>query len=496
MTSPLFIAVDLGAGSGRVFLAGIGREELLLEEIRRFQYPPRIKDGNLRWDFWYIFEEIKSGLRQAAARSNELGRDIQSIGIDSWAVDYGLIDSNGDLISDPVSYRDRRTATAMSEVFERVPSRTIFERTGIQFQSFNTVYQLWSEREKLGNASKMLLLPDLINFFLTGRAGTEFTNATTTQMVNASSGTWDANLLERLGLPAQILTDVIPAGTDLGKLKPEIAVELGMPGVHVIATATHDTASAVAAAPITQDWAYISSGTWSLIGVERDKVLINCEAERQNFTNEGGACQTFRFLKNVMGLWILERCRNEWKERGVDVTYDALISGLSEYDGFTTFIYPDDDRFLNPPSMIGAMREQSKETGQEFDGSPVVMAKIIFDSLAFRYASVLKSIESITGRRINAVQILGGGGRNSYLNQMTANASGLKVRAGLPEATVVGNVLVQSISAGRFGSLSEARSHVAENFTFQEFLPESTPEITKGALRYAEIENHFLSNVV
>ena len=492
MTSSLYIAVDLGAGSGRVFLAGVDPGELFLEEIHRFQYPPTNKDGHLRWDFSHIFAEIKVALRMAGRRATELGRTIQSVGVDSWGVDYGLLDADGNLIADPVCYRDDRTFDAMERVFAEVPRSTIFEKTGIQFLNFNTLFQLFSEGRNLGKANKLLLLPDLINFFLTGKAVGEYTNATTTQMVNAETGNWDLDLLERLHLPGEILPEIVPVGIDLGKLKPEIAAETGLNDVKVIAPATHDTGSAVVGAPLTDGQAYISSGTWSLIGVENEAALINNDVERLNFTNEGGAFGTCRFLKNVMGLWIFESCRKEWKAAGVDVGYDAIIREVAECSEFKGFIFPDDERFLNPPSMLDAIAQQLEETGQDFDTRPAAVAKVIFDSLALRYASVLRSIESLTSRKLTGIQILGGGGRNRYLNQMTANASGLNARSGLTEATVVGNVLVQAISAGRFSSLAEARRHVADNFEFEEFVPMRSSAMDAAASRYAEIEARFV----
>ncbi len=349
-----------------------------------------------------------------------------------------------------------------------MPRSEIFEKTGIQFQNFNTLFQLYSE-EKRGESTDLLLLPDLLNYLLTGKKAAEFTNATTTQMLNAATGDWDRELLDRLDLPVGLLQEIVPAGTDLGPLKPEIAVVLGLEGVHVVAPATHDTGSAVAGAPLDENSAYISSGTWSLIGIELENALINDEVARQNFTNEGGVYGTVRFLKNVMGLWIFESCRREWKAAGIDVGYDPLLAEVSAAKGFNAFIFPDDPRFLNPPSMLDAIADQLAETGQEFENSPTAISKIIFDSLAFRYASVLRSIETLTGKAISSLQILGGGGRNSYLNQMTANASGLPVHSGLTEATVVGNVLVQAISAGRFFSIAEAREHVRAKFDLENF---------------------------
>ena len=490
MTSPLFIAVDLGAGSGRVFLAGVDANEFLLEEIHRFQYPPREIDGNLRWDLQHILAEIKNGLKAAGKRANELGLRIESLGIDSWGVDYGLLDANGNLIADPVCYRDDRTRDAMARVFACVPRWEIFEKTGIQFQNFNTLYQLHSERQ-LGAATSLLLLPDLLNYFLTGKKVAEYTNATTTQMFNAEKGNWDRELLARLELPLGLLQDIAPAGTDLGLLKPDIAAELGLEGVHVVTPATHDTASAVAGAPLVENSAYISSGTWSLIGIELENALINSDVAGQNFTNEGGVYGTIRFLKNVMGLWLFESCRREWKAAGIDVEYDTLLAEVSASAEFKAFIFPDDPRFLNPPSMLEAIAEQLEETGQDFEYSPAALSKIIFDSLAFRYASVIRSIDELTGKRITSIQILGGGGRNEYLNQMTANASGRPAYAGLTEATVVGNVLVQAITAGRFSNISEAREHVRNNFDLKGYEPQMLSEIT--VRRYAEIEGRFVS---
>jgi len=492
MTSPLYIAVDLGAGSGRIFLVGPDPDKLLFEEIHRFQYPPKEEGGNLRWDFSHIFENIVFGLKRAGSRARELHRSIHSVGVDSWAVDYGLLDADGGLIANPICYRDRRTKNAMAAVFAVVSRIEIFERTGIQFLDFNTIYQLYSEGEEdLSKAAQLLLLPDLINFFLTGNAVAEYTNATTTQMVNVATGNWDLELLGRLGIPTHLLLDIVPAGTDLGELKPEISKETELCSVRVIAPATHDTASAVAAAPLSDGTAYISSGTWSLIGIERNDALINDEVAFENFTNEGGAFGSIRFLKNVMGLWIFESCRREWQAAGLDLSYEEISREVGLIDKFQAFIFPDDERFLKPASMIGAIREQLEETGQNIDESPAAVSKVIFDSLAFRYASVLRTIERLTGRRLEGIQVLGGGGHNRYLNQMTANASGLNAEAGLTEATVIGNVLVQAIASGRFASLAEARAYVRENSVFEEFAPQRSIELDEARHRFSAIEGRF-----
>lgn len=496
MTGPLYIAVDLGAGSGRVFLVGFDPDEHIFKEIHRFHYPPYESDDHLRWDFPYIFDQIKFGLRQASICAAKLDRAVSSLGFDSWAVDYGLIDADGELISDPVCYRDKRTRGMMATVFSRVSRGLIFEKTGIQFLEFNTLFQLCSNPAQIEGAAKMLLLPDLINFFLTGKMFAEYTNATTTQLVNAESRDWDLELVEDVGLPLHLLPEIVPTGKDLGPIKTKLAEELALTGAHVIAPATHDTGSAVAAAPLADNWAYISSGTWSLIGVERADVLINSDVERYNFTNEGGVFGTIRFLKNVMGLWIFESCRREWANKGLDVSYDEILKGLVAKPDLKAFIFPDDEMFLNPPSMLLAIAKQLQDTGQEFSESPSVISKIIFDSLAFRYASVLRLVEVLTGTKLEGVQIVGGGGQNSYLNQITANASGLKVRAGPVEATALGNALVQAITASRFDSLPTARNYIKENVSLKEYIPQESPELVLAAKKYGEIEERFTGNKI
>ncbi|HYU43352.1 MAG TPA: FGGY-family carbohydrate kinase [Vicinamibacteria bacterium] len=492
---PLFVAVDLGAGSGRVFLAGASPGELLLEEVRRFTYPPREVAGHLRWDVARIFREIDAGLRAAGERARELGRPVQSIGVDSWGVDYGLLDGEGRLLEDPVCYRDARTAGVPARVFARVPRAEIFGRTGIQFLDFNTLFQLDAHaREGLpAQARRLLMMPDLVNHRLTGRAVTEYTNATTTQLVNAEGGDWDRGLVARLDLPGHLLGEIVPAGTDLGPLAPERARELTLDGVHVIAPATHDTGSAVAGAPLAESWAYISSGTWSLVGIERAAPLVNADVSRANFTNEGGAYGTIRFLKNVMGLWILEQCRKEWEEEGSGDSYDRLLSVVTAIDRSPGLIFPDDPRLLNPPRMTAALDEQMRETGQAAPTTAAAMAKVVLDSLALRYASVVRTIEVLTGQTIAGLQIVGGGGRNDYLNQATADATGRPVVAGPVEATVIGNVLVQAVTARRFASLADARRHVGDRIQPRRFEPRSPSAGADVARRYGELEARYLA---
>jgi len=495
MDDSLYIAVDLGAGSGRVFLCGVAGGELRLEEVRRFKYPPREEGGRLRWPFAEILGEIKAGLREAGERARRLGRPVRGLGVDSWAVDYGLVDAGGGLIENPVCYRDARTRGMMDEVFRVVPREELFARTGIQFLELNTLYQLRAHaREGLPReAARLLLIPDLINFMLTGRAACEYTNATTTQLVGARAGVWDTELIERLGLPGRLLAEIVPAGTDLGPLAPPAAEGLGLEGVRVVAPATHDTGSAVAGAPLAPGWAYISSGTWSLVGVERDGPLVSAEVARHNFTNEGGAFGTVRFLKNVMGLWVFESCRAEWAARGAGVGYEELLGRVDGVGGHPGFIFPDDPRLFNPPSMLDAVAAQLAETGQRVPaGEPAALTKAILDSLALRYASVLRTVESLTGKKVEGVQIVGGGSRNDYLNQATADATQKPVLAGPVEATVTGNVLVQAVSAGRFTSLAEARRHVSANVSLRRFGPRRQEGAEEAARRYAEVEARYL----
>ncbi len=498
MNQSLYIAVDLGAGSGRVFLAGLAPGELLLEEVRRFHYPASHLAGHLRWNLPRVFDEIKAGLREAAQRARQLERSIQSIGVDGWGVDYGLIDTEGKLIEQPICYRDERTQGVMEEVFARIPREEIFQRTGIQFLVFNTLFQLYAHAQTgiPKTAGKLLLIPDLINFLLTGRRVTEYTNATTTQLVNAGNGKWDYELMERLGLPANLLTEIVPAGTDLGLLEPALADELRLGGVRVITPATHDTGSAVAGAPLEEGWAYISSGTWSLVGIEIDGVLIDADVARENFTNEGGAFNVIRFLKNVMGLWILESCRKEWKERGNEVDYDSLLRQVAVLDNSPSLIFPDDPRFFNPASMPEAIAAQLAESGQEVPANQPAVAKVILDSLALRYASVLRAIESLTNKTIKGVQIVGGGSQNDYLNQATATATGLPVLCGPVEATVTGNVLVQAIASGRFSSLAEARQLVRQNSRLKLFTPRPSPAFDEAGSRYEAIEARYLGRTL
>jgi rhamnulokinase len=487
--TPLYVAVDLGAGSGRVFLVGLDGKGLLFEEIRRFHYPPREIQGHLRWPFASMLDEIRLGLREAGARARALDRSIASVGVDSWAVDYGLVDGTGLLVEDPICYRDKRTEGTMAQVFAKVPRADLVSRTGIQCLPFNTVYQL-SAHVKGGldpRAQKLLLIPDLVAFNLTRHAAAEYSNATTTQMLNTRTGEWDLALCERLGLPTRLLPEVIAAGTDLGAMTPPVVRDLQLPNVHVVAPATHDTGSAVVGTPLRKGWAYISSGTWSLVGIERESVLMNDEVTRANFTNEGGAYDTIRFLKNVMGMWILESCRKEWQAGGRILPWGELVAAATALRSTPGVIDPDDPRLFNPASMLETIHALLAETGQSTPDTPEAIARVVLDSMAFRYAEVLKEIARLNGDPILGVHIVGGGSLNTHLNQATANASGLPVVAGPVESTVIGNVILQAICRGRFPSLDVAREYVASRLPQTTYTPSPTAAFMGALRRYAEI---------
>lgn len=490
----LFVAVDLGAGSGRVMLAGFAQEGLTLREARRFQYPMERREGHLRWPFASIWDEVGAGLRAAAELARAEGRRVRSVGIDTWGVDYGVLDADGNLLEDPICYRDERNPPAMAALLEAVGRRTVFAGSGIQFLVFNTIYQLYAHaRAGLpARAHTLLLMPDLLAHRLTGRAVVEHSNATTTQLVDPRTRSWNLELVATTGVPAALFPPIVEAGTDLGPVRPELARAWGLDAeVRVIAPATHDTASAVVGAPLEDGWAYISSGTWSLVGVERSAALLGEDVQRANFTNEGGAYGTVRFLKNVMGLWLFESCRAEWKAAaGADAAaYEGLIAAAEQQVG-TGLVFPDDGRLLNPASMADALRGQLRETGQPDARTPEALTRVIFDSLALRYASVVDTIERLTGARPRGIQVVGGGSQNRLLNQLTADATGLPVLAGPVEATALGNALVQAVAAGRFADVRHGRDYVRTHTPLARFEPREGGLSTRRA-EYAALEARF-----
>jgi rhamnulokinase len=455
-----FLAVDLGAESGRTMLGRFDGERMALEEVHRFPNTPvRLPDG-LHWDVLRIVQEVKDGL----ARAVRDGGRIESLGVDSWGVDFGLLDRDGALISNPYHYRDARTDGMEERAFDRMPREEIYATTGIQFMPINTLYQLLAMEGSplLEAAQTLLMIPDLIGYWITGVMACESTNASTTQLYDPRSGKWAYDLLGKMGLPARVFGEIVSPGTQLGPLLHEVAEETGIRGnVPVTAVASHDTASAVVAVPAEdENFAYISSGTWSLMGVELPEPAITPDGMHANFTNEGGLEGTTRFLKNVMGLWILQECRRAWAREGRDYSYEELAH-LAEASPVTgSLLDPDHPAFLRPGDMPGRIRRFCRETGQAPPAEPGAIVRSVLESLALKYRWVIERAEEITRRRVDTIHIVGGGVRNELLCQLTADATRRPVRAGPVEATALGNLMVQAYSRGYVSSLEEIRAVV------------------------------------
>jgi len=507
------IAVDIGAESGRVILGSLENGRLSIREVYRFPNVPIQVLGTLHWNILRLFQGIQEGIARAARGA---GGAIASIGVDTWGVDFALLDRQGKLIGNPVHYRDRRTEGMMEEVFRRVPPEEIYARTGIQFMPINTLYQLFAMvlrgDPQLEIARTFLTIPDLFHYWLSGVAVCEFTNATTTQCYDPIRGDWARDLLERLGIPTHLFPDIRPPGTVLGPLRDEVAGgDLHLSGVQVIAPASHDTGSAVAAVPFQHpDAAYISSGTWSLVGVEVRAPVIQEKARRYNFTNEGGVEGTFRLLKNVMGLWLLQECRRTWaRKAGLSLEaegmewpesprtwgarrawdYETLVRQAEAAPPLRSLIDPDDPRFLPPGDMPARIQDFCRETGQPVPEEPGAIVRCILESLALKYRWVIERLEELLGRRIPAIHIVGGGARNAVLCQWTADATQRPVLAGPVEATAIGNLMVQAMALGYVGSLAEAREVIRRSFAPVVYEP-------RASTMWDEAYERFVSSVL
>jgi rhamnulokinase len=476
MSERTYIAVDLGAESGRVMLGTVGKGKLALQEAHRFANGPVEVDGSLRWDFDKLFSEVKKGIGRAA-------RLVQSepagIAVDTWGVDFGLIGSDGKLIENPYHYRDARTNGMMEKAFEMMDKRRIYENTGLQFMQFNTIYQLLAMRlaksRSLKKAKKLLFMADLVSYHLCGRAYSEYSFASTSQLLNMATGKWSEEIFEALSLPREIMQDILQPGTIVGNLKEEIAAELGCGLIPVIAVGAHDTASAIAAVPAGPgNWAYLSSGTWSLMGVEASRAIINDTTFKYEFTNEGGLEGTIRLLKNIMGLWLVQECRRQWAKEGEEFGYDELAKMAEDARPFAAYIDPDCPEFLSPGDMPSRINAHLRQTGQQPIEDKGQMIRSILESLAMRYRWVLERIEEITGKRIDCLNIVGGGIQNELLCQFTADAIGRRVITGPIEATASGNILMQAKAAGQIDSLAEARQIVRKSFELREYQPQDT----------------------
>lgn len=458
-----FIAIDIGASSGRVILGRWDGTRFTLEEIHRFPNGMIERDGHLFWDVNRLWHEVQHGLR-TYARQEQSSR-LASIGIDTWAVDYGLIDEAGNLIGDPFAYRDARNEGMAERIDAIIPPTELYERTGLQRLPFNTLYQLYAERQgdRLPRAATMLLIPDLFHYWLTGKRVAEYTNASTTMFLDARRRVWATDLLERLGIPTHLLPPLVMPGTPLGPLVPELREALGLPGnVTVVAVGTHDTASAVAAVPhLDAQSAYISSGTWSLVGVERSEPLINEAARRLNVTNEGGVYGTIRLLKNVSGLWLLQECQRCWQADGLNLSWDAIIAQAAAAPAGRSYIDPDAPEFLAVGDMPARIREYCRRNGQPVPETVGEIARCCLDSLALRYREVIDALADLTGQPITTVRIVGGGSQNTLLCQLTADLCRRPVVAGPTEGTALGNILVQAIAMGYLPDLATARQVAA-----------------------------------
>ncbi len=476
MTSRTVLAVDLGAESGRVMAVHFDGRSLRLEELQRFWNGPINVRGTLHWDFLHLWRSIQSGIEQGKALKPA------GLGVDTWGVDFALLDKQGNLLGNPVHYRDSRTDGMMDWVFERIPRAQVFAQTGIQFIQLNTLYQIAglarNRSPQLAAAATFLTAPDLLNYWLTGEKVCEFTNATTTQFLNPVSRVWAVDLLAALGVPTHIFPPIVPPGTRLGEYN----------GIPVIAPATHDTGSAVAGVPTSTDrFAYISSGTWSLVGLEVRDAVMNEAALAANVTNEGGVDNTYRLLKNVMGLWIVQQCRATWQAQGHTYSYPELVALADAAPRLRSFIDPDDGRFLAPGDHPTHVQSYCRETGQPVPESHAEVVRCVFESLALRYREVLESLLALSGKEADAIHIVGGGSQNDLLNQITADAAGIPVLAGPVEATVIGNALVQLIALGDLADLAQGRQLVAGMGGLRRYEPKGTVAWDEAYVRYQDV---------
>lgn len=492
MNEAVILGFDLGASSCRAFLGYVNDAEKTVNIVEVYRWPNymvRVNDS-LYWDVFRIWHEIKHAIKLAHRKSSS---KLASIGIDTWGVDFALLDDQGELVGCVHAYRDPRTTGIMEEVFKKIPKEKIYERTGIQFMRINTLYQLYSmilrRDPKLKIAKTFLMIPDLFNYWLTGYIGVEYTEATTTQFFHPGEKKWTLDILKELEIPTSIFPEVVDPTTKLGTITFKLIDELSLSqSIEVIAPATHDTASAIAAGPmISNDVGYISSGTWSLVGVELEKPLINRKAMEYNFTNEGGAFNTITFLKNVQGMWIIDELKRNFAERGVILDYKDIIEFVIRAPRARSFIDPDHEDFLAPRDMYEAILNYLKKTGQEVPESTGDLFRIVFESLALKYRLVIERVEYLTGKKLTGINIIGGGSRNYFLNQLVADITGKVVYAGPEEATSIGNILLQAAGLGLARSLRELRSYVKNSFKIRAFEPKYSGEFEDSYDKFLNI---------
>jgi rhamnulokinase len=466
------LAFDFGASSGRAIVSRFDGERIELEEIHRFSNEP-VKAGRyFYWDFLRLFHELKTGLKKAAAKY-----EIASIGIDTWGVDYGLLDENDDLISNPIHYRDSRTENMLVEIEKKVSYEQIYEATGIQYMALNTLYQFYADKtfrpKVLEQAKSFLFMPDLFSFFLTGQKYNEYTIASTAQMIDAKEKTWVKDILDRLELPVDVLEELIAPGKVWGVLKEEIQEELEVGPIKVVAVGSHDTASAVAGTPLSKEMnsAYLSCGTWSLLGIESNNPIINEDTLKHNFTNEGGVEGTIRFLKNINGLWLIQQLRRCWSEKHGEVSFPDIIKSAAAAKGCGFVIDPNDPIFNAPHNMAEAIQSYCEDKGQGRPEGLGETAMAVYNGLANEYKRVVEILEKLTEKSIEVVNMVGGGIQDQFLCQLTADCTGKKVLAGPVEASVLGNVIMQLIALGEIESLEEGRNIIKKSFIQKEYIP-------------------------
>jgi rhamnulokinase len=484
--TPTYLAFDLGAESGRALVGGFQNDVLSVKEIHRFANEPVVYNDELHWDAPRLWHEMQRALAIVGAQEIHLS----GIGVDTWGLDYALLGEQGTLLENPYHYRDTQTDGVMKRVFSIVSPDEIYETTGIQFMQVNGLYRLFTEQVRtpqlLQAAKKLVTIPDLFNFWLSGVAACEFTNATTTQFYDPRKGDWSKELLQKLGIPTHFLTTVIQPGTIIGSVSSAVAKTIGASTVPIIAPACHDTGSAVAAISGASESVFISSGTWSLIGTEIREPIINKLAQRLNFTNEGGVCGTTRLLKNVMGLWLLQRCVHDWQLDGVKYTYGELTEMARSRSAFRSLVDPDNASFLHPENMPEAITDFCNETNQPVPEDPAAMTRTVIESLALKYRVVIDLLETLTGKSYDTIRIVGGGAKNDLLNQFTANATGRKVVAGPIEATALGNIGMQMLATGAAGSLAEVRELIARSFPGQVYEPQNSNEWDQVQSRFKQ----------
>ncbi len=494
MARQTYLAIDIGASSGRHVAGMFDGKRLELAEVFRFENGPVAAAGHLYWDLLAQWQSVTRGLRAAGA--GDWG-EIASVGVDTWGVDFGLLGRGDELLGNPVAYRDARTDGLMEQAFTVVPREEIFARTGLQFMQFNTLFQLWAMRRAnspiLAAAESLLMMPDLFHWLLTGIKSNEQTNATTTQFFDPQSGGWANELFAKFDLPTGILGPLSQPGTQLGPLRASIAAEAGRNDVQVVLPGTHDTASAVAAVPAagppsqSPNWCYISSGTWSLMGVEVPRPIVSEKCLALNFTNEGGIGGTTRLLKNIGGLWLVQECRRVWNQSGKDFNWEDLTRLAKAARPLVSIIDPDDAAFLLPTNMPEEIRNYCRRTGQTVPADEGAVIRCALESLALRYRQVLGWLEELVGTRIDTIHVVGGGTRNRELCQATADACQRVVIAGPVEATAIGNVVVQAIAAGELGSIEDARAVIRASFPPDRYEPQDAPAWDEAYGRFLKL---------